>query len=215
MDSSYIMQTFLVILKASLITLELLVLTIVFSTPLGLLVALGKLSKIKILKILLDFYTYIIRGTPLLLQILFIYFGLPIVGIKFDSFTAASLALIINYTAYLAEIIRAGVQSIDKGQYEAAKVLGMNYQQTMSRIVVPQALKVVLPPICNEYIVLIKDTALVSVIGMQELLRATKEIVARDFNMIPFFLAALIYLAITAVFTAFFTRLEKKFSIYE
>jgi len=215
MDSTYIMQTSAVILKASLVTVELLVLTIILSTPLGLLVALGKLSKIKLIKSILDFYTYIIRGTPLLLQILFIYFGLPTIGIKFDSFTAASLALVLNYTAYLAEIIRAGVQSIDKGQYEAAKVLGMNYQQTMKRIVVPQALKVVLPPICNEYIVLIKDTALVSVIGMEELLRATKEIVARDFNMVPFFIAAVIYLFITAFFTAIFDKLEKKFSIYE
>lgn len=215
MDSTYIIQTSAVILKASLVTLELLILTIVFATPLGLLVALGKLSKIKLVKSILDFYTYIVRGTPLLLQILFIYFGLPTIGIRFDSFTAASLALIINYTAYLAEIIRAGIQSIDKGQYEAAKVLGMNYRQTMQRIIVPQALKVVLPPICNEYIVLIKDTALVSVIGMEELLRATKEIVARDFNMIPFFIAAVIYLIITAFFTAIFNRLEKKFSIYE
>lgn len=215
MDLSYLLQISQVILKASIVTIELLILTIVFSTPLGLIVALGKLSGIKLLKGILDFYTYIIRGTPLLLQILFIYFGLPTIGIKFNSFTAASLALVLNYTAYLAEIIRAGVQSIDKGQYEAAKVLGMDYKQTMRKIIVPQALKVVSPPICNEYIVLIKDTALVSVIGMEELLRATKEIVARDFNMLPFFVAAAIYLAITAFFTAVFARLEKKLSIYD
>ena len=212
---SYTLQVTAVIAKASLVTLQLLFLTIVFSTPLGLLVALGKLSKIKLLKGILDFYTYIIRGTPLLLQILFVYFGLPTIGIRLDSFTAALLALVVNYTAYLAEIMRAGIQSIDKGQYEAAKVLGLDYQQTMKRIVVPQALKVVAPPICNEYIVLIKDTALVSVIGMQELLRATKEIVARDFTMIPFFIAAVIYLIITAFFTTIFNRLEKKLSIYD
>jgi len=212
---SYILQVTAVIAKASLVTLELLFLTIVFSTPLGLLVALGKLSKIKLLKGILDFYTYLIRGTPLLLQILFVYFGLPTIGIRLDSFTAALLALVVNYAAYLAEIMRAGIQSIDKGQYEAAKVLGMDYGQTMKRIVIPQAFKVVLPPICNEYIVLIKDTALVSVIGMQELLRATKEIVARDFNMIPFFIAAVIYLIITAFFTTIFGKLEKKFSIYD
>lgn len=212
---SYILQVTAVIAKASLVTLQLLFLTIVFSTPLGLLVALGKLSKIKLLKGILDFYTYIIRGTPLLLQILFVYFGLPTIGIRLDSFTAALLALVVNYTAYLAEIMRAGIQSIDKGQYEAAKVLGLDYQQTMKRIIVPQALKVVAPPICNEYIVLIKDTALVSVIGMQELLRATKEIVARDFTMIPFFIAAVIYLIITAFFTTIFNRLEKKLSIYD
>lgn len=212
---SYILQVSTVILKASLVTLKLLFLTIILSTPLGLLVALGKLSKIKPLKFILDSYTYVIRGTPLLLQILFVYFGLPTIGIRLDSFTAALLALVINYTAYLAEIMRAGIQSVDKGQYEAAKVLGMDYQQTMSKIVVPQAFKVVLPPICNEYIVLIKDTALVSVIGMQELLRATKEIVARDFNMIPFFVAAVIYLIITAFFTTIFDKLEKKFSIYD
>ncbi|MGM9571076.1 MAG: amino acid ABC transporter permease, partial [bacterium] len=110
---------------------------------------------------------------------------------------------------------RAGIVSIDKGQYEAAKVLGMSYKQTMQKIVVPQAFKRVLPPICNEYIVLIKDTALVSVIGMEELLRATKQIVARDFTMTPFLVAAVIYLIITAVFTVIFNKLEKKFSIYE
>lgn len=212
---NYINQITPVLAKASLLTIELLILTIVISTPLGLLVALGKISKLKPLVLLLDLYIYVIRGTPLLLQILFIYYGLPTIGIKLDSFPAAILALVINYTAYLAEIIRAGIVSIDKGQYEAAKVLGMSYKQTMQKIVVPQALKRVLPPICNEYIVLIKDTALVSVIGMEELLRATKQIVARDFTMTPFLVAAVIYLIITAVFTVIFNKLEKKFSIYE
>lgn len=211
----YINQITPVLAKASLLTIELLILTILISTPLGLLVAIGKISKLKPLVLLLDLYIYVIRGTPLLLQILFIYYGLPTVGIKLDSFPAAVLALVINYTAYLAEIIRAGIVSIDKGQYEAAKVLGMSYKQTMQKIVVPQAFKRVLPPICNEYIVLIKDTALVSVIGMEELLRATKQIVARDFTMTPFLVAAVIYLIITAVFTVIFNKLEKKFSIYE
>lgn len=211
----YINQITPVLAKASLLTVELLILTILISTPLGLLVAIGKISKLKPLVLLLDLYIYVIRGTPLLLQILFIYYGLPTVGIKLDSFPAAVLALVINYTAYLAEIIRAGIVSIDKGQYEAAKVLGMSYKQTMQKIVVPQAFKRVLPPICNEYIVLIKDTALVSVIGMEELLRATKQIVARDFTMTPFLVAAVIYLIITAVFTVIFNKLEKKFSIYE
>ena len=211
----YINQITPVLAKASLLTIELLILTILISTPLGLLVAIGKISKLKPLVLLLDLYIYVIRGTPLLLQILFIYYDLPTVGIKLDSFPAAVLALVINYTAYLAEIIRAGIVSIDKGQYEAAKVLGMSYKQTMQKIVVPQAFKRVLPPICNEYIVLIKDTALVSVIGMEELLRATKQIVARDFTMTPFLVAAVIYLIITAVFTVIFNKLEKKFSIYE
>lgn len=211
----YINQITPVLAKASLLTVELLILTILISTPLGLLVAIGKISKLKPLVLLLDLYIYVIRGTPLLLQILFIYYGLPTIGIKLDSFPAAVLALVINYTAYLAEIIRAGIVSIDKGQYEAAKVLGMSYKQTMQKIVVPQAFKRVLPPICNEYIVLIKDTALVSVIGMEELLRATKQIVARDFTMTPFLVAAVIYLIITAVFTVIFNKLEKKFSIYE
>ena len=211
----YINQITPVLAKASLLTIELLILTILISTPLGLLVAIGKISKLKPLVLLLDLYIYVIRGTPLLLQILFIYYGLPTIGIKLDSFPAAVLALVINYTAYLAEIIRAGIVSIDKGQYEAAKVLGMSYKQTMQKIVVPQAFKRVLPPICNEYIVLIKDTALVSVIGMEELLRATKQIVARDFTMTPFLVAAVIYLIITAVFTVIFNKLEKKFSIYE
>jgi len=190
----YILNISWFILKGSLITVELFFITAVLATPLGFIVAMGEVSKVKPLSKLLYAYTWVFRGTPLMLQIFFVYYGLPTFGIRFNSFTAASLALVINYAAYLAEIFRAGIQSIDIGQYEAAKALGMTYGQTMRRIILPQTIKRVLPPVSNEFISLIKDTALVSVIGMGELLRAAKQVVTRDFNVTAFIIAAILYL---------------------
>jgi polar amino acid transport system permease protein len=201
------------ILEGSTITLELFAITIIISIPLGILVALGKLSQNKILNRILGLYTWVLRGTPLLLQVFFAYFGLPVFGIRLEPLQAASIAFILNYTAYLAEIFRAGIQSVDKGQYEAAKALGMNYRVMMFKIVIPQAIVRVLPPTCNEAISLIKDTALVSVIGLGEISRAAKEIVTREFNITPFIIAAVIYLLITWVLVYIFRLLEKKYTI--
>lgn len=202
------------ILKGSLISLKLFIIVAVFSVPLGILVALGKNSKIKPLKTILSLYTWVFRGTPLLLQLFFTYFGLPVIGIRLEPLTAASIAFSINYGAYLAEIFRAGIESVDKGQLEASKALGMNYRQTMVYIIIPQAVKNVIPPICSESINLIKDTALVAAIGIGDLLRAAKEIVTRDFTITPFMIAAAIYLLITSVLVIMFRTLEKKYSYY-
>lgn len=211
----YILNVTGFILKGSVVTIQLYVVTAIFSLFLGMMVALGKISKYKILRIVLGFYTWFFRGTPLLLQIFFAYYGLPVLGVSFQPFTAAALTFILNYGAYLAEIFRAGIESIDKGQYEAAQVLGMNYRQTMFRIILPQTVKRVLPPLCNEAITLVKDTALVASIGMGDLLRAAKEVVTRDFNITPFFVAAILYLVITSVIITLFKKLEDKYSIYE
>lgn len=211
----YILNISWFILKGSLITVELFFITAVLATPLGFIVAMGEVSKVKPLSKLLYAYTWVFRGTPLMLQIFFVYYGLPTFGIRFDSFTAASLALVINYAAYLAEIFRAGIQSIDIGQYEAAKALGMTYGQTMRRIILPQTIKRVLPPVSNEFISLIKDTALVSVIGMGELLRAAKQVVTRDFNVTAFIIAAVLYLLMTWVVVMAFRRLEARYSVYD
>ncbi|MCH4238372.1 MAG: amino acid ABC transporter permease, partial [Clostridium tyrobutyricum] len=165
------------ILKGSIISIKLFLIVIVFSIPLGMICALGKMSKIKILRSVLGLYTWAFRGTPLLLQLFFIYFGLPVLNIKLDPLVAACIAFIINYTAYLAELFRSGINSVDIGQYEAAKALGMNYPQIMKRIIIPQAVPVILPSLCNESINLIKDTSLVASIGIGDLLRAAKEIV--------------------------------------
>lgn len=206
----------LYILKGSGVTLGLYAVTAVFSMPLGLLCALGKISKKKILSRAVGMYTWVFRGTPLLLQLFFTYYGLPVLGIRWNGpFTPAALTFIVNYGAYLTEIFRAGIQSIDKGQYEAARVLGMNYRQTMRRIIIPQTVKRILPPLGNEAITLVKDTALVAVIALAEILRNAKEIVTREFIITPFFIAAAIYLLLTSVIVMAFNRLEEKYSFYE
>lgn len=212
---SYILNVTLAILKGCITTLELYAVTAIFSVPLGVLCALGKISKFNILKWALEIYTWIFRGTPLMLQLFFTYFGLPIIGIRLSPFMAASMTFIFNYAAYLTEIFRAGIGSIDKGQYEAAKVLGMNSRQTMMRIILPQTIKRVLPPTCNEAISLIKDTALIAAIGMGDLLREAKVAVTRDFNITPFIIAAIVYLIMTSVVVWAFRKLENKYSIYE
>lgn len=195
------------ILKGSIVTLKLYALTIVLSIPLGTIIALAK--TFKPFEKILGIYTWIFRGTPLLLQLFFLYYGLPVLGIKLTEFSAALITFILNYSAYFAEIIRGGVMSIDQGQYEGAKVLGMNYMQTMRRIILPQAFLRIIPSICNEAINLVKDTALVTVIGMGEILRNSKEIVTREFTIVPFFIAAIIYLGISSLIVIFFRRLEK------
>lgn len=203
------------ILKGGAITFKLYLVTGVFAVPLGIICALGKISASKVLRSILSLYTWIFRGTPLLLQLVFTYFGLGALGIRLLPFTAAAITYVLNYAAYLTEIYRAGINSIDKGQYEAAKVLGMNYRQTFFRIILPQAFKRVIPPTCNEAINLVKDTALVSVIGMGDLLRNSKEIVTREFVIYPFVIAAVIYLIITSIIVLVFRKLEDKYSIYE
>jgi polar amino acid transport system permease protein len=212
---TYIIDTTIFILKGSVITFELYLSTAVFSVVVGILGALGKISGFKLLQTILSLYTWVFRGTPLLLQLFFAYYGLPVIGITLQPFTAAVLTFIFNYGAYLTEIFRAGIGSIDKGQYEAAMVLGMNYRQTMFRIIIPQTVKRVLPPTSNEAINLVKDSALVAAIGLGDLLRAAKQIVTRDFNITPFIIAAIFYLVISSIIVKVFNSLEKKYSVYE
>ena len=192
------------------VTLRLYIVTVIFSIPLGLLLAFGELSKFSFLKKGVTFYTWIFRGTPLLLQLFFMYYGLPVMGITLSPLTAASLTFIINYSAYLCEIFRGSIQGIDKGQYEATKVLGFGYWKTMFRIIIPQALRTALPPLSNEAIALVKDTSLVSVIGTAEILRNSKEIVTRDFSITPFFICGVFYLALSTLILLVFKRLEKR-----
>jgi polar amino acid transport system permease protein len=213
----YIVQSTTYILRGGSITIQLFVYTLLFSLPLGFVCAMGKTSRVKLLKHLLEMYTSVVRGTPLLLQLFFVYYGLPILipGLRLERFTAAVLTFIINYGAYFTEIFRAGIQSIDRGQYEAARVIGMNYRQTMVRIVLPQTIKRVLPPVSNEAITLVKDTALVVVLGIGEILRNSKEIVSRDFTIVPFVIAGAIYLLLNYGIVLLFRNLEKRYSVYE
>jgi polar amino acid transport system permease protein len=212
-----LMDTTLYILKGTILTLKLYGITLLISIPLGVLGSLGKTIKFKPINYFMELYTWIFRGTPLLLQLFFTYYALPLIinPYKLTPFVAATLTFSLNYAAYFTEIFRAGIQSIDKGQYEAGKVLGFNYFQTMRLIIIPQAFKRVLPPTCSEAINLIKDTALVVVIGLQDLLRAAKEVVSREFVIYPFFIAAAIYLLLTLVVVNIFKNLEKRYSIFE
>ena len=204
----------LFILQGAVISLKIYVVTFIFAIPLGMLCAVGKLTKFAPLKWLLEVYTWLFRGTPLLLQLFFVYFGLPFIGVRFTAEIAAYITFIINYGAYFTEIFRAGIQSIDKGQYEAAKALGMNYKLTMRRIIIPQAVKVILPPTGNEAVNLIKDTALCSAITLADILRNAKSMVSSHASVEGYFIAAILYLIMTFVIINVFKYIERRFTYY-
>lgn len=209
-----LMDTVVLMLEGSEVTLEIFCVTLVLALPLGILAALGRLSPLRPLSLLMEFYIWLMRGTPLMLQLLFVYFALPMVGILLPDIAAALLAFTLNYAAYFAEIFRAGIQSIPRGQYEAAKTLGMTYGQTMRRIILPQMIRIVLPPISNETINLVKDTSLIYILAMNDLLRVARTIVQREFDMTPFVVAAVFYLVMTAVLTWGFKKLEAHYGRY-
>ncbi len=194
------------------ITLLVFALTLIFSLPLGLIIGLMRISKIVPFRWVSSIYIWVLRGTPLLLQLYFVYYGLPNMGITLDGVTSAVVAFTLNYAAYFAEIYRGGIESIDRGQYEAAKALGYTGGQTMWKIIIPQTLSRIIPPITNETITLVKDTALVTAISVSELLRAAKGAVNRDLDTTAFLLAALLYLFFTLILTIIFKFTEKRFS---
>ena len=196
-------------------TFQVFIITILLSIPLGILLALGRVSSFKPLQKLIGLYVWIMRGTPLMLQIFFVYFVLPVFDIRLPDFHSAVVAFVLNYAAYFCEIFRAGIQAIPVGQYVAAHTLGMNYIQTMKRIVLPQVFRIILPPISNETITLVKDTSLVYVLAMNDLMRTARNLVQRDFSIMPFVVAAVFYLLATLVFTVIFERLEKHYSRYD
>ncbi|MCQ2362912.1 MAG: amino acid ABC transporter permease [Acidaminococcaceae bacterium] len=187
-------------------------LVIVLSLPLGMVLALGRVSTFTIIKKFIAAYVWVLRGSPLMLQMLFVYFALPTVGVYFEDFTAAIIAFVFNYAAYFCEIFRSGIQAVPKGQYEAAHALGMGYWQTLRRVILPQVFRIVLPPISNETITLVKDTSLVYVLAMNDLMRTTRNLVQRDFSIVPFLVAAVFYLLATLLFTIGFERLERYYS---
>ena len=185
------------ILQAVLVTVLLAFFAEALGVVLGLVFALLKISRFRILSFPAQLYIDVFRGTPLLVQIIFIYFATPLIGLRFESlFFAGLTALTLNSAAYVAEIFRSGIQSIDRGQMEAGRASGLSYGQTMRYIVVPQAFRRVIPPLTNEFVVIIKDTSIVSVIGLEELLRAARVLQSATANATPLVVAALIYLAI-------------------
>lgn len=225
MDFQYIELILPSLLKGTVQTLYIFFVTLVLSLPLGLPFALGSISRFSPIRAICKIYIWLFRGTPLMLQLFFVYYGLPIMMqqinaawadfFRMENVTAAVVTFVLNYAAYFAEIYRAGIQSIDPGQHEAAQTLGFSRWQTMRIIIIPQTIARVIPPISNEVITLVKDTALVTAIGVAELLKAAKDANNRDVNPTAFFLAAVIYLILTFVLTLLSQWCEKRFSRHE
>lgn len=203
-------------LEGAQMTILLFFIAIIISIPIGFLLTLAVKSSIKPVSFLAQGYIYVMRGTPLLLQLLLICFGLPmlpVVGeyLVLDRFVAACLGFVLNYAAYFAEIFRGGLLAIDKGQYEASKVLGLSKWQTTTRIILPQMFRVTLPAIANESVTLVKDTALLYAVAVPELLHYAQTAVNRDFTIVPFFVAGLIYLIMTLFLTFVFKGIERRY----
>ena len=212
----YILRTLPNMFAGLGVSAQIFLITIVLSLPIGILLALVRISKVAVFRKLAEIYIYVMRGTPLMLQMLFIYYGLPLMlNVQISDFPAAILAFVANYAAYFAEIFRGGIQSIPKGQYEGAKVLGFTYRQTMWHIVLPQVVKRVIPPLGNETITLLKDTSLVYILAMNDLMRVTRAFVQRDFDTMPFLVAAVFYLVCTAILTKILAYVEKRYAVYE
>lgn len=192
------------------VTLSIFFIALIFSFPLGGIIALCRVSKIGIVRKMAEFYIWILRGTPLLLQIIVVFFALPLIGITFDRLPAVYFAFVLNYAAYFGEIFRSGIQSIERGQIEAAHILGFTPWQIQMKIVLPQVIKRTLPAIGNEVITLVKDTSLAYIVGVDEVLKLTKAIANRDVTLIPYIVAAVLYLAMTYIITKLFEHLEQK-----
>lgn len=197
------------------ITLQIFVVVLILSIPLGIIVAFLMQIKFKPLEWFLHLYIWIIRGTPLLLQLIFFFFVLPKIGITLDRIPSAILAFTVNYAAYFAEIFRGGIASIPKGQYEAAKVLKFKPLQTIRYIILPQVTKIVLPSVFNEVITLVKDTSLVHVVGITELFRVSQTASNRQVSLMPMFYAGAIYLLMVGIATLLSRQAEKHFSYYK
>lgn len=215
-----IWQTFGELAQGLGITLSLFALTLVIAIPLGFGGSHVSLSKNKFARGIFNVYLTIMRGTPLILQVMFVFFGLNLLfttmGVKFrlDRFPSALLSFVLNYTAYFSEIFRGGIQSINRGQREAASVLGLTKRTTMTKVIIPQVFKIVLPSLGNEVINLVKDTSLVYVVALDDLFRRASSAAMREANVMPLVVAAVFYLAINALVTATLKAIEKRMAYY-
>lgn len=200
------------------VSVQIFVFTLLFSMPLGLLVAFGRMSKLRILRTIIKIYISIMRGTPLMLQILVVYFGpYYIFRLKMGTgyrFPAVIIAFVVNYAAYFAEIYRSGIESMPRGQYEAAEVLGYNRFQTFFKIIFPQVFKRVLPPVTNETITLVKDTSLAFTISVAEMFTVAKQIGAAQTSVMPLLAAGIFYYIFNLIVATGMEYLEKRFSYY-
>ncbi|MFA1822607.1 amino acid ABC transporter permease [Virgibacillus oceani] len=213
MNFSIIIDSLPPLINAAGMTIMLAVISIIFALVIGFFTAMGRISKIKILRIIATVYVSMFRGTPLLVQIFVIYYGLPQINIELGAIASGILALTLNAGSYLSESFRASILAVDKGQMEAAVSMGMSYSQAMIRIILPQSIRIAIPTLSNTYIILIKDTSLVSVITVTELLRMSTLIIARTFEPLTIYLlAAAMYWVIITFFTILLDRLEKRTS---
>lgn len=202
-------------LEGTVTSLQIFFLTLLFSLPLGFVVAKGKMSHIRPVRWITDLYIQIMRGTPLILQLIFFYFApFYLFGVSYDRFTACIVAFVVNYSAYFAEIYRSGLQSIDRGQKEAAKVLGFSKAYTFFHIILPQVIKKIMPALGNEVITLVKDTALAQTIGVSELFRVAQTASSREFSTVPIFVAGVFYFIMNYVVSRIFALAEKKLDYY-
>ena len=208
-----VVNSFPLLLVGAGVTIKITALSVALGVVIGLFVGIARISRIKLLRVLAAIYVDFFRGTPLLVQIFLVYFALPVItGQRVDPFVAAIGSCGINSGAYVAEIFRAGIKSIDKGQMEAGRSLGMTWVQTMRYIIVPQAFKRVIPPLGNEFIALLKDSSLVSVIGFEELTRRGQLIIAKTYGSLEIWLSvAVIYLAMTLTISRFVAYLERRY----
>jgi len=212
------------LLKGSVVTIALTITAVAAGLVLGFFLALGKMSKNIIINKACGAYIFFFRGTPLLMQLYFIYYILPRIAAFFiiqtghgqiDRFIYAFIAFSLNSAAYSAEIIRAAIQSIDKGQFEAARALGLSFAQTMKLVIVPQSIRRLIPPVGNEFIMMLKDASLVSLIALVDIAKVTRNIEGSTGSALAYVPALILYLIITAVFSFFFHKAEKKYSAYE
>ena len=213
----YVISTTIYLLKGTYTTLCLYIVTVLFSLPLSMLFAALQFSSPKFVKYIFDIYAWIFRGTPLILQLIFFYYGLPLMtnnAIAFPAFTSAAITFVLNYSAYLMEIFRAGIESIEKGQYEASKVLGFSKAHTFFYIVLPQVIKRILPSLGNEVVTLVKDTALAQTIGVSELFRVAQNAASRMFSTMPIFIAGVFYFVMNYIVSKLFDFFEKKLNYY-
>lgn len=204
-----------VLFEGTAVSLKIFFLTLLFSLPLGLPFAAARMSKNPFLSVPAKLFMLIIRGTPLILQLIFVYFApYYLFKVSYNRFTAAIIAMSVNYAAYFAEIYRGGIESIPRGQYEAGKVLGFTRMQTFFRIILPQVIKRILPAAGNEVITLVKDTALAQVIGVGELFRAAQNAASREFSTVPIFIAGVFYFVMNWIVSTVFVRIERKLDYY-
>ncbi len=209
MDLNYCLEITRYLLDGAWYSLQLFAITLIIATPLSFVLA-GVYRFVLIARPVMNVYTWLFRGTPLMLQLFFFLFGLPALGIAVDRYWVAVIGFAINYTAYFVEIIRAGLEALPIDQEESAFIMGASVPYTFRKILMPQALRSQLPVFANEWITLIKDTALVTVIAIPDLLRKVREVVSRDFTISPFFIAAIFYLLFSYLIILGLKQLEKR-----